>query len=82
MHRLYTAIIHLRAPAFAGADVEPLVREMRGIHHVEFDASESLLAVDFDTTQTSIAAIVRTVEDSGLAVSGVAQRRRVIRKAG
>ena len=81
----YTAIIHLRDSQVirnARTLFEPMLRVVRGIERVQFDRSESLLTVDFDSDQTSLAEIVRVVEDCGTPVAGVAQRRMLLRQAG
>ena len=47
---------------------------MRGVIDVDIEVRELLVAVLFDDAVTGLAELVRSIEDLGLAVSGVAQR--------
>jgi copper chaperone CopZ len=78
MRSCVIAIIHLREPAGAvcRAILEPMLRLVRGVTAVEINPAESLITVEFDCEQTGLADIVRMVEDLGVSVAGVAQRRR------
>jgi copper chaperone CopZ len=71
------AIIHLREPAtpVIRTIIEPMLRLVRGVADVQFEPAESLITVAFDGDQTGLADIVRMVEDLGMPVAGVAQRR-------
>jgi len=71
------AIIHLREPAttIARTIIEPMLRLVRGVSAVQVQPAESLITVEFDSEQTGLADIVRMVEDLGVSVAGVAQRR-------
>jgi hypothetical protein len=71
------AIIHLRDPAtpVVRTILEPMLRLVRGIDAVQVQPTESLITVEFDSEQTGLADIVRMVEDLGISVAGVAQRR-------
>ena len=84
MHSRYTAIIHMRDPAMGQTwlSLEPLLRVLPGIHRVHIVPVESLAAIDFDGSLTSLAEIVRVIEDCEFAVVSVAQRRSLVRKAG
>jgi hypothetical protein len=79
MRILYTAIIHLRDPARADcrAALDFVRGQLRGITRIEFQPVESLIAAQFDPEQTCLAEIVRAIEDAGVQVSGVAQRREL-----
>ena len=70
------AIIHLREPVVPRVRraIRRLVTVMRGVEHVHFKPRESTIAVRYDQEQAGLAEIVRMIEDSGNAVSGVAQR--------
>ena len=81
MRSLYHAIIHLREPVLPSI-IEPKLRVIRGVEDVQCEPSESLVTVQFDREQTGLAEIVRAIEDSGPSVSGVAQRRIAVRRAG
>ena len=84
MRSLYTAIIHLRNPIEPNVQntLEPLLNVIRGVDAVSVEPEESLVTLDYDGDQTGLAEIVRAIEDSGSAVSGVAQRRVTLRLAG
>ena len=71
------AIIHLREPTtpVARAILEPMLRLVRGVTAIQFQPAESLITVEFDCEQTGLADIVRMVEDLGISVVGVAQRK-------
>lgn len=71
------AIVHLREPItpVVRSIVEPMLRLVRGVAAVHFQPAESLITVEFDGEQTGLADIVRMVEDLGVSVAGVAQRR-------
>jgi copper chaperone CopZ len=83
MHSRVTAIIHLRDPALPRAEavVAPMLRVIRGIDEVSFEPDDSLITVEYDGEQTSLAEIVRVIEDCGPVVTSVAQRRVQMRKA-
>lgn len=72
-----TAIIHLREPVtpMVRTILEPMLRLVRGISAAQVQPAESLVTVEFDCEQTGLADIVRMVEDLGVSVAGVAQRR-------
>lgn len=57
------------------AIVEPMLRLVRGVSAVQFQPADSLITVEFDGEQTGLADIVRMIEDLGVSVAGVAQRR-------
>ena len=74
---LFTAIIHLRgsiAPELA-ASLSSALRTLRGIDSIDIQPAESLITMQFDHEQTGLAEIVRAIEDAGVPVAGVAQRR-------
>lgn len=83
MQSKLTAIIQLRDVTLMRADaiVGPMLRVIRGIDEVSFEPDESIITVDFDSEQTSLAEIVRVIEDCGPVVASVAQRRVPMRKA-
>lgn len=83
MHSRFTAIIQLRDPTLAHAQAifGPMLRVIRGIDDVSFDRDDSLITVEYDSDQTSLAEIVRVIEDCGPVVASVAQRRAGLRKA-
>lgn len=76
MHTSSTAIIHLREPVVPRVRraIRRLITVVRGVEHVHFKPRESMIAVRYDSEQAGLAEIVRMIEDSGTAVSGVAQR--------
>ena len=67
----YTAIIHLRDGALPP---QRSLRDARGVWDVRFEPDGSMLTVHFDNHQTSLADLVRTIEDAGSSVAGVSQR--------
>jgi hypothetical protein len=71
-----TAIIHLREPATGDLDgvLGPVLRPVAGVGAVSFESTDGLVTVRFDRNETSLAELVRTLEDAGCSVSGVAQR--------
>ena len=75
MNRLATAILHLRSPAAHLADaLHHALGAVPGVRHVTLDLREALVAVQFDAELTGVADLVRSAEDAGSIVSGVAQR--------
>ena len=72
----YTAIIHLRdASRPPGRSMlESLLRVISGVEEVSFEPRDRFITVSFDDEVTSLAELVRAVEDAGSPVSGVAQR--------
>lgn len=85
MRRNHTAIIHLRDPKMmpnARAIFEPMLRVVRGVHQVQFDPKDSLVKVHFNSEITSLAEIVRVIEDLGPQVESIAQRPSTWRMAG
>jgi hypothetical protein len=75
---IYTAIIHLRDPLSAEhqARLEPLVRLVRGVRQVSVEPTDQLIAIEFDDGLVGLAELVRALEDEGVGVEGVAQRRQ------
>jgi copper chaperone CopZ len=80
MSSFETAIVHLRdGQALPGGDaVLAVLRPLRGVAGVDVCPAESLVAIRFDHDLIGLAEIVRTLEDDGTAVAGVAQRRSPI----
>lgn len=76
MHTCSLAIIHLREPVVPRVRraIRRLITVVRGVEHVHFKPRESVLAVRYDHEKAGLAEIVRMIEDTGTAVSGVAQR--------
>lgn len=76
----YVGIVHLREPARGAvrAALEPALTVMRGVAAVRIADEEPLITIEFDSGQIGLAQIVRTIEDNGAAVSGVAQRPAAI----
>ena len=72
----YTAIIHLRDSAMppGRSMLESLLRVISGVEEVSFEPRDRFITVSFDDAVTSLAELVRAVEDAGSPVSGVAQR--------
>ena len=72
---MYTAIIHLREPVRRrGGELPPKLRLVRGVRDVTYEPRDSLITVRFDDAWTSLADLVRTIEDEGSEVRSVAQR--------
>ena len=76
MNRTYTAIIHLRPDAAPRKDgvLARILKVIRGVHQVTYEPTDALITVRFDDRLTNLAELVRTIEDAGSSVSGVAQR--------
>jgi copper chaperone CopZ len=76
MDSTYTAIIHLRQPPRPRrwSALAPALRLVRGVERVTFEPADCLITVRFDDSVTSLADLVRQIEDRGSAVSSVAQR--------
>ena len=76
MLRLGTAIVHLHeaGPRVERRHLEALLRPVPGVYGVECCPDDSLVAIKFDTELTGLAEIVRSIEDDGTIVTGVAQR--------
>lgn len=77
MRSYMTAIIHLREPAtpVAKSILEPVLRLVRGVYAADIQPTETHITIEFDNGQIGLADIVRMVEDLGVSVGGVAQRR-------
>jgi len=74
MTELQKAIIHLHEAGWTAAlRASSRVRRLR-VRDIGFDIGSSILTVHFDATQTSLAEIVREIEDSGTRVTGIARR--------
>ena len=58
-----------------------MLRVIRGIDEVTFEPDDSVITVGYDSDQTTLAEIVRVIEDCGPVVASVAQRRVPMRKA-
>ena len=77
-----TAIIHLRDSAAPRASdpqrgrsvIESLLRLITGVEDVSYEPRDRFVTVSFDAALTSLAELVRAIEDAGSPVSGVAQR--------
>jgi copper chaperone CopZ len=76
MATMTTAILHFQDPsnALVGAALEQSQHALTGVHRIEVQPRDSIIAVRFDQDVTGIAEIVRAFEDVGSHVSGVAQR--------
>jgi hypothetical protein len=76
MTHLTTAILHLRSPLGIDGDESMLagLRALRGVVEIDLEPKDALVAVRFDRSQTGLADIVRSVEDAGRPVAGVAER--------
>ena len=83
MQSKLTAIIQLRHSETSRAEaiVGPMMRVIRGIDEIVIEHDDALITVDYDSEQTSLAEIVRVIEDCGPVVASVAQRRLPMRKA-
>lgn len=58
-----------------------MLRVVRGIDEFSYEPHDSLITVQYDCDKTSLAEIVRMIEDCGPVVASVAQRRVQMRKA-
>ena len=77
----FTAIIHLRSgDAVSPTLVDSVRRSVRGVGEINYEPKEALITVRYDQELTGLADIVRSIEDCGSSVSGVAQRRDPVRR--
>ena len=75
--RTRTAIIYVRdpiAPLVRGV-VMPMLQLARGVNDVDFEPKESRLTLVFESETTTLAELVRVIEDFGTTVTSVTQRR-------
>jgi hypothetical protein len=73
---MHTAIIHLREPDPVREQgvLARMLRLVRGVKDASYEPLDALITVRFDDHVTSLADLVRTIEDAGSPVSSVAQR--------
>ncbi|MHC5002932.1 MAG: hypothetical protein ACYTJ0_07395 [Planctomycetota bacterium] len=78
MRASHTAILHMHAPItpFDWASIELSLCGQAGVADVLCEPGDNVVVVHFDEVRTSLAQLVRQVEDGGLRVAGVAQRPR------
>lgn len=76
MGSTYTAIIQLRdAEAVRERGVlSRMLHGVRGVTEAQYEPIDALITVRFDDHLTSLADLVRTIEDTGTTVASVAQR--------
>lgn len=77
MAHAVTAIIHVLPPAHyqSISPLEPTLQGVPGVDDVQLSPDHCSVTVNFDGDQTGLSDLVRTIEELGMAVSGIAQRR-------
>lgn len=84
MTNAYTAIIHFRPSDDQSypKSLQPTLQLVPGVDEVLYEPGDRSITVNFDSKRTGLSDLVRTIEEMGVPVSGVAQRRSHLARTG